>query len=395
MKPFSNPILICGDNPCHVGGLARSGRDIAQLLTTMPEVRVAYLGRGIGQDNRFKFWIYDFHESGQWGEGYIEYAWKNFSDGEEGVILTTDDLSRRHWFSNPVGLPEDLARFLGDSRNFQKWAYVPLDSAGPSGRTLPTAGRDCLRGFDRVLAASHWAQEVFIQSGREDAEWLPHGIWPERFHIVENAREQLGWKPGEIHVGAVMANQERKDFPAVFECFRHLEDRYGERFRGWLHTDVPIRNWNIYALAVDYGVERTDVTFELTDLELATYYSACHATLLPSGGEGFGYPIAESMACGTACVVTDYAGGAELVEPSCRIEPLTYRVETPYNCLRAINAPHRFSLQLMEEIAIKEDDWQARSRQVAGQVEHLHWPCLKDRWINWIERGLKPCRAPS
>lgn len=388
MKPFANPILVIGDNPALKGGLSRSGRDIAWLFSTLAQFRVAYLGRGMGQSSDLPFFVYDYPEAGQWGENYIEYAWKNFGRGEEGIILTTDDLSRRHWFTNPAGLPEELERFLGDQRHFQKWGYIPLDSTGPNGCTLPTAGHDCLLGFDRVLAASEWGKEVIMRSGRPDAEYLPHGIWPEKFRIVPGARQLLDWGEDEIHVGAVMANQERKDFPALFQVFRDLQMAYGARFRGWLHTDLPIRAWNIYALAVDYGVERTDVTFDLTDDQLAVYYSACHATLLSSGGEGFGYPIAESMACGTPCVVTDYAGGAELVPRECRVSPLIYHVETPHNSLRAINSPTHFTEAVMEQIERKERDWVSTRQEVAAAVEHLHWPRLRERWVKWIEEGL-------
>lgn len=380
--------MVVSDNPGLRGGLSRSGRDIATLLCTMPQFRVAYLGRGITQKRQFPFVLYDYPESGQWGEGYIEYAWNDFSSGEEGIILTTDDLSRRHWFSNPAGLPDELRRFLGDRRTFHKWAYVPLDSAGPNGVCLPVALRDCLGGYDRVLAASEWGKELMIRSGRTDAEYLPHGIWPEKFHPVPGARKLLDWGDDEIHVGCVMANQERKDFPTLFQVFRDLQIEYGQRFRGWLHTDLPIRAWNIYALAVDYGVERTDVTFDLTDDQLAIYYSACHATLLPSGGEGFGYPIAESMACGTPCVVTDYAGGAELVARERRVTPLIYHVETPHNSLRAINSPTHFTQAVIDQIEDKEADWKLTSQEMTAEIEHLQWPRLRERWVDWIERGL-------
>lgn len=388
MKPFANPIMVVGDNPALRGGLARSARDIAWLFSTLAQFRVACLGRGMGQRSELPFLVYDYPESGQWGEGYIEYAWKNFARGDEGIILTTDDLSRRQWFSDPVGLPDEVRGFLGDRRNFHKWAYVPLDSTGPNGSCLPVAQRDCLRGYDRVLVASEWGKEVMIRSGREDVEYLPHGFWPEKFHIVPGARSLLDWKEDEIHVGCVMANQERKDFPTLFQVFHDLQDEYGDRFHGWLHTDVPIRAWNIYALATDYGVERTDVTFDLSDEQLAVYYSACHATLLPSGGEGFGYPIAESMACGTPCVVTDWAGGAELVARECRVAPLTFRVETPHNSLRAINSAYHFEDLLIQQIEDKEGDWEFTSREVAAEVEHLQWPRLRERWVDWIEKGL-------
>ena len=131
-QTLNNPILIVGDNPSLPTGLARSGRDIATLCCTMPEFRVGYLGRGLGQNSKLPFIVYDFPESGQWGQDIIEQVWNDFSDGENGIILTTDDPSRRHWFANPVGLSDSLQKFLGPGRSFQKWGYFPIDSVGPN-----------------------------------------------------------------------------------------------------------------------------------------------------------------------------------------------------------------------------------------------------------------------
>jgi hypothetical protein len=94
-------------------------RDLATLCCTVPQLRVAVLGRGVGNRRTFPFMLYDYPETGQWGEGYIQAVWEDFSNGEDGVIITLDDASRRHWFANPIGLPEALAKFLGTGRRFK------------------------------------------------------------------------------------------------------------------------------------------------------------------------------------------------------------------------------------------------------------------------------------
>ena len=66
---LSNPIMFVGDNPSLPGGLSRICRDLATLTATMPEYRVAVLGRGLGQRRKFPFTLYDFGEDGNWGEG--------------------------------------------------------------------------------------------------------------------------------------------------------------------------------------------------------------------------------------------------------------------------------------------------------------------------------------
>lgn len=390
MKPLSNPILIVSDNPSLPGGLSRMGRDLATLCCTMPEFRVGYLGRGIGQNRRLPFLLYDFPESGQWGESYIQKAWEDFSAGDDGVIITLDDPSRRHWFVNPIGLPAQMQQFLGDGRSFKRWAYFPIDSVGPSGNSLSYALSDCVRRYDRVLAATEWAFGIIRQSGRTgDTDWLPHGIWMDKFHPIKDDRKLLDIKDNMVRVGCVMANQSRKDYPAAFECFHALKKHYGNRFTAWLHTDRMIHYWNVYALAADYGVtDCLEVTESLNDDQLALHYSACNCTILPTAGEGFGYPIVESQACGTPCITTDYAGGAELVPDNCRVPPVTFRVDTAHNVVRAVLSGHSFLPYVIRE-AEQKQDWEYRSEQVASNVSHLDWNKLRHLWERWLKKGLQ------
>ncbi len=51
---------------------------------------------------------------------------------------------------------------------------------------------------------------------------------------------------------------------------------------------------------------------DVTDRELSALYSAATMTILPSFEEGFGYPVAESMACGTPVVCSSLASLPEV-----------------------------------------------------------------------------------
>lgn len=388
-KPLANPILLLSDAPEALTGLARIGRDLASLLCTMPEFRVGYLGRGGVGRVKFPWMQYSFPESGQWGEGYIASVWEDFSRGDDGVIFSTWDASRMLWFAQSNVLP-GMEKFLGSGRNFSKWGYFAVDGTGPDQMSLGAEGGATVAGYDRVLAASEWGQKVLVSSGRPDADWLPHGILMDTFKPIGTARNLLDWAGSNVYVGCNMANQSRKDFPAAFEAAAILKSDYGNRFHFWLHTDLPIRYWNIYALAADYGVKDClEVTTELTDEQLALRYSACDCTMLPSAAEGFGYPIAESMACGTACIVTDYAAGPELTDESWRVPPMCYRVDTIHNVRRAVLSGYAFAQKAKDQIEKKREDWEYRGEQIRSLVDHLDWGKLRVVWERWFREGLR------
>ncbi len=386
-KLLSNPIMFVSDNPALLGGLSRLCRDVTTLTCTLPQFRVGVLGRGLGNRRKLPFTLYDFDESGGWGQNYIQQAWEDFSSGEPGIIFSLDDPSRRHWMVNPVGLPPRLQEFLNEP-TFKRWGHFPIDSTGPNGSTLSWAGRDCVNRFDRVLSTSEWGCNVLKRGGMASADWLPHGIL-EVFKPIPKAKELVGWEDNVV-AGCIMTNQSRKDWPAAFECFQALRKHYGSRFLAWVHVDRMVNYWDIAHLAIDYEVgDCLEVTLALNDDQLALRYSGCDCTILPSAGEGFGYPIAESLACGTACIVTDYAAGQEIVPEDCRVRPVTYRVDTAYNVLRAVLSGHAFAAKVIPQVDKKQQDPEYRSGELQATVEHLQWNNLRHSWERWLLDGLK------
>jgi glycosyltransferase involved in cell wall biosynthesis len=387
-KKNSNALLIVSDRAEDFSGLARVGRDIATLAATLPEFRVGYLGRGAVGRKAFPLTQYSYPESAGWGQDHIEEVIRDFFGEERGVIFSNWDLSRLGWLFGPQYVNQRQATLFGEGRNFELWSYVPVDSVGPSGVSLGIEQSRIARGSDRILAASEWGMEVLKNSGRPDADWLPHGLF-EQFRIHKDARALLGWSPEDVTVGVCMTNQARKDWPVAFECLAVLRKEFGNRFKAWLHVDRLVGYFNLYALATDYGVaDILQITTELNDDQLAQRYSACDCTILPSAGEGFGYPICESMACGTACVVTDYAAGQELVDEDCRVRPVTYRVDTVHNVRRAVLSGYAFANAIKEQIEKKRVDPEGRSEELAEKVAHLQWGKLKIPWTRWLLAGI-------
>lgn len=390
-KRLSNKIILLSDRPEDFSGLARVAKDIASLLCTLPEFDVSVLGRGAIGKKKFPWTSYSYpEETGGWGQDYLEGVIQDFFGEERGIVFSNWDLSRLGWLLGPQYINQRQATAFGAGRNFELWNYVPCDSTGPNGAALGVEQSQIAQGADRIMAASEWGMNVLKNSGRPDADFMPHGLFLNQFHIVTGARSLLDWRDADVWIGVIMTNQARKDWPVAFECIAVMKKEYGVRLRAWLHTDLLVHYWNLYALATDYGVaDCLQITTELNDDQLALRYSACDCTLLPSGGEGFGYPVAESMACGTACVVADYAAAQELVPEDCRVRPVTYRIDTQHNVRRAVLSGYGFANVVKEQIEKKRVDPEGRGEELAEMVAHLSWDKLKIPWTRWFLQGLK------
>ncbi len=388
-KPLANPLLIISDAPELLTGLGRIGRDLASLACTLPQFRVGYMGLG-GHGRRSFAWAqYFFPEDGQFGSNYISHVWTDFAGKDDGIILSLWDLSRMLWFGQPQTNNAALAKFLGPGRNFSKWGYVPVDGTGPDEVSLPAGMVAAAAGYDRLLAASEWGANVMRKSGI-GADWIPHGIWTNVFEPKKDSRKMLDWPEDAVAIGCNMTNQSRKDWAVAFECAALLKKHYGNRFKFWVHTDVMIRYWNLYGLASDYGVaDCLEVTIDKTDEQLAVLYSACDCTMLPSGGEGFGYPVAESMACGTPCVVPDYAAAQELVSLDAKVPVVTHKVDTSHNVRRAVLSGYSFASCSIGMIEAKRNDPVGTAEKMRARVSHLNWEKLKPVWTKWLLEGLK------
>ncbi len=191
-------------------------------------------------------------------------------------------------------------------------------------------------------------------------------------------------------------NQPRKDLALFIATVAELRRR-GHRVKGWLHTDLLIRAgaWNIPGLLTDFGLERAFVvTTNLTDGELAACYALCGCTVAPGLGEGFSFPIVESLGCGTPCVHGDYAGGAELVPMnSWRVPVRAWRIEGFYSLQRPVFDPVDVANAVERALDFKRNDERVCQAYTRAQVAYLDWNVLWGRWRSWFKQGLEEFAA--
>src|SRR6266704_2503964 len=177
------PILMISDCPSQQSGLARITRDLCTLLASMPEFRVATLGKyGLGS-SRLPWQQYQM-QADEWGNVSLPMAWDEFSQDRPGIVMTIWDVTRLLWLARPEYCEDEgLHSWLQDRRRrrFRLWGYIPIDATGLHNR-LSAMSKECLLGFDRLLAYSPHGMSVIRNTiGESEAEkrgleWLPHGL---------------------------------------------------------------------------------------------------------------------------------------------------------------------------------------------------------------------------
>lgn len=397
------PLLIVSDAVSGPTGLGRIAREIAVRADAgLRDIcRIATLGGGPGS-RRFPFQQYFIEGMDDFVLPTLPEVWDDWAGGEPGVILFIWDASRLGWFSRPEILCENpvLKSFLTAAR-FKRWIYAPLDAEGPNGKlTYPLT--QVLAGFDRVLAYGAWGEEILRRalgpeiSTEVDLTSIPHGIdssvfYPRdrvpcraNFFKITQAKALRVHPPAlggnEPLIGTVATNQARKDWGLwAASCALFLHAHPQARF--WVHTDGLERHWSIPALLADFGLmDRTVISLGcLEDDHMAEAYSACDLTLGIGLGEGFGYPLAESLACGTPVIHVNYAGGAEVIGiKEMLVDPVAYRYEGVYCCKRPVLDA--------KEVASKMECWLGRRGSLDSR---FYWENLWPRWEAWLRRGLK------
>ena len=392
----SIPILILSDGPDIGSGLARIAHDLAWLLCGMPEFQVGVLGRMAAGRAHYPWVTYSFPATAQWGEDHIQNAFEDLAQGRRGIILTVWDATRLLWFADPMGMPDRLQRFLG-SGAVERWGLFMQDSEGVRPGHLPLTAAHVMSRFDRLLLASKWAYGVTKNTlpDHPDMDWLPHPLNTNTFSPKDRmaSRSHWGISDKEVLIGCVMANQARKYWPVVFESMALMHGTTAGKPKIWCHTDtvapIPGRGyWNLQALAYEYGIGDHAIldTNQLSDKEMAQRYSACDATVLLSGAEGFGYPIVESLACGVPCVTGQYGAGGELASHA--VIPIGFRIETQHNARWAIYSAAQVAAGLEQAVdQVRSGDWE--KEWGVEQVAHLNGAKIGKLYQKYFRKGLQ------
>ena len=182
--------------------------------------------------------------------------------------------------------------------------------------------------WDRVLAYTKFGSDAIDRTLGNDlgtTPHIPHGTDDTIFYprSRKEARATLVSRIGRgngavsediILIGIFATNTPRKDWPLGIEVCGRLVER-GYNIGLLIHTDRMHGNWNLTELCQGFGLSGRVIesTRPLDREEMPWLYASCDVTLGIGSGEGFGMPLAESMAMGVPVVHGRYAGGAEFM----------------------------------------------------------------------------------
>lgn len=163
--------------------------------------------------------------------------------------------------------------------------------------------RRTLLAADKIVSISQYTKDSILcnlKTGKNIQVIYP-GVDTDFFKPLVPSEEESKRKTRVLFVGNLTKRKGVDLLPGIME---RLGDDYELRFTSGLRTKIPkeLKRENMVPLR------------KISDEELVSEYNKCDLFISPSRLEGFGYSVAEAMACGKPVAVTDYSSFREIVK---------------------------------------------------------------------------------
>jgi len=210
----------------------------------------------------------------------------------------------------------DLYLFSGFRPKVPWIACFPVDGDPPR-----PSEREVSKIPDVLVAISKFGKRMVRKYWGEDAVYIPHAVLDD-FRPVrkERAKEAFGIDAEKIVFGYNGSNDVRKLLNVLLQAWKRA---FGDSDDTLLLLNTPrVRNsprsFDTTALIEGLQVENCLIPFETlvrppSRAEINLFYNALDVHVMVTGGEGFGLPIAESMACGVPNIGTNFSAIPEIM----------------------------------------------------------------------------------
>jgi glycosyltransferase involved in cell wall biosynthesis len=308
-------ILWVGDSPTVDTGFGIVSNNIIKRLLTYGH-EVVVLGINTFGDpynqNEFPFKIYPCSVGSTENLYGMNKLWP---------IVEFEQPDLLFFLNDPWMIQDYLKRKPKNYPYMKTMAYFPTD-AGP----IKKEWAEMLTEFDAQVCYSKFAEQVVIESNGgtrpRNLYQIYHGVDTDIFKPINQhiARAALELDPNDFIVGMVARNQFRKRFDILMKAFAEFsKDKDDTKI--YLHTALHDVGFDILDLARQFNLADRLILSEgvtpakgVTSENLNLIYNSFSVNCLISLGDGFGLPVAESMAVGCPQLVSDHSCLKELVE---------------------------------------------------------------------------------
>ncbi len=208
--------------------------------------------------------------------------------------------------------------------------YVPLDHAEMQPQVFEN-----LKPAIYIVAMCEYGLNQLKQAGFKNITYIYHGVDCKVYKPIkdkngviprEQFRRNLGFEPDTFVIGIVKMNKgTRSALPEQLEIIKIFKDQNPDiRIGIYLHTELNAENgYNLSVVLKMLGLSEITRNADLykyfaggySDIQMAKMFNACDVTMGCTYSEGFGMPVAESIACGTPVVAGNYTSLTELLKP--------------------------------------------------------------------------------
>jgi glycosyltransferase involved in cell wall biosynthesis len=180
---------------------------------------------------------------------------------------------------------------------------------------------------DVVVSNSEAGRRTVLANGFQTRKVvvIPNGIDAGRFQFDPSGRQRVreAWNvsDGQFLVGLIGRLDPMKDHRIFLSAAARLSQRFPEMRFACVGDEGPITFKELTRQASQMGIGDRVIWSAGRD-DMPAVYSACDLVCSSSAyGEGFSNTIAEAMACGRRCVVTDVGDSREIVERTGLVVP--------------------------------------------------------------------------
>jgi len=308
-------ILFWGDSPTINTGFGVVSKNIINRLVakghTVTVLGINHYGSPYDQ-KEFPYFIYPCEKGGPDQVFGYDKLWWLVSEVKPDVLFMLND---------PWIIDTAIKKKRIDTPYLKTIAYYPIDS-GP----LKKEWAKTLSGLDAQVCYSHFAEKIVAAANdnkRPDNLYqIYHGVNRKVYKPMNQqlARQALGLPEDAFIIGMVARNQYRKRFDILIRAFEEFsKDKPDAKL--YLHTAVKDIGFDIGDLSEQFDLgDKLILTEDMTVVQgvpeefLNTIYNSFDVHCLISLGDGFGLPVAESMATSCPQLVSDHSCLKELVE---------------------------------------------------------------------------------